>query len=276
MEDPTRELRPEPPGPPVAPPVPPPPWYREHWWIFLVVLLLIVGGIIAYFALRDGGDDQPDRVVVPNVTGTREPEARALLRERGFSIEVVREPSAEREGVVLTQDPRGGSRVARGSLVTITVSTGPQATQTETETQTETLTAPAPPETTELPDVVGLGYPDAVEQLVDVELLPNTHPVESSEERGTVVGQQPRAGASVQPGTAVRIDVSLGAGERAEQEIPELTGLRLAEALEACADAGFTCRIAMDSQPGGRVSAQEPAAGGRAPELTQITLFAGP
>jgi eukaryotic-like serine/threonine-protein kinase len=273
MEDPTRVLRAEPPGPPGAPPGPRPPWYREHWWIFLVVLLLIVGGIIAYFALRDGGDDQPDRVVVPNVTGTREPEAKAFLRERGFSVEVVREPSAEREGVVLAQNPRGGSRVARGSLVTITVSTGPQATQTET--QTETLTAPAPPETTELPDVVGMEYPDAVEQLVDVELLPNSHPVEASEERGTVVGQQPEAGASVQSGAAVRIDVSLGAGERAEQEIPDLTGLRLAEALEDCADAGFTCRIVMGSQQGGRVSAQQPAAGGRAPELTQITLFAG-
>ena len=270
MEERTTELRREPPLPP--------PWYREHWWIWLVALLLIVAGIIAFFALRGDGDEKDaarQRVTVPNVVGQREQSARATLQERGFEVEVVRQSSDQPGGIVVEQDPAAGSRLAPGTRVSIAVSTGPQPTQTVTQTTTTATTATTAPETTEtteMPDLVGTEYPDAVEELVDAGLFPDSFPVDSAEERGNVVDQRPSAGTEVVPGSDVRLDVAIGSGEREEREVPDLTGQSLGEALQACAEAGFTCRVTGDGRD---VADQQPAAGGSAPELSQIALATG-
>jgi serine/threonine-protein kinase len=251
---------------------PPPPWYQEHWWIFLVALLLIVGGIIAFFALRDDGDEERQRVLVPNVVGLREQEARAVLEERGLAVEVTREASDRPEAVVFDQDPAAGSRVERGAGVSLRVSTGPPQTQTETETVTTQTT---PPETVTMPDVRGEEHDDAAEDLVDLDLLPETYPIESQEERGNVVEQEPGPGTEVQRGSVVRLDVSLGSGEREELEVLDLVGLGPAQALEECARAGFTCRLVAGGEPERPVTSQRPAAGTAAPELSQIRLSQG-
>jgi beta-lactam-binding protein with PASTA domain len=251
---------------------PPPPWYREYWWIWLIVLLLIVAGIIAFFALRgdDGQQESRQRVTVPNVVRLREADARATLEERGFAVEVVRQSSDEPSGIVVQQDPRAGSRLNRGGRVAIVVSTGPQPTETVTQTQTVETT----PEGTEMPDLVGTEYPDAVEELVDAGLFPDSFPVESADELGNVVDQRPDPGTRVPPGSEVRLDVSLGEGEREQREVPDLTGQEPGDALRACADAGFTCRVVTDIQEPREVFDQRPAAGASAPELSQIGLTA--
>jgi eukaryotic-like serine/threonine-protein kinase len=253
---------------------PPPPWYREHWWIWLVVLLLIVAGIIAFFALRGGeGNDeeaQQQRATVPNVVGLPERNARATLEERGFAVEVARQSSDQSRGIVVEQDPGAGSRLARGGRVSLAVSTGPEPTQTVTETRTVT----AAPETIEMPDLVGAEYRDAVEQVLDTGLFPDSFPVESTEERGTVVDQRPQAGAELAPGSSVRLDVSLGSGEREERTVPDLTGQSLDEALRVCADAGFTCRAVPGGGAGREVTGQRPVTGG-SDELSQIELSTG-
>ena len=270
MEERTAELRRE----------PPPPWYRENWWVFLVVLLLIVGGIIAYFALRDGGGDDRDRLVVPNVLGMSEPEARETLTGRGFEVEAVRRPSGDPPQTVIEQDPGVGERLARGGRVTITVSTGPSETQTETESETETETETETTTATTsaepgMPRVIATDYREAVEVLLDADLFPDTYPAESPEERGVVVAQRPAPGTPVEPGSGPRLNVSLGEEERSQQEIPDLTGLPLPEAIRQCADTGFTCRTANERGENRRVARQRPAAGRSAPELTQITLTTG-
>jgi eukaryotic-like serine/threonine-protein kinase len=269
----TTEIRPS--GPP------PPPWYREQWWVFLVVLLLIVGGIIAFFALRDEAGEEER--TVPDVVGLQEPDARATLQDAGFSVEVVRQPAEEPEGVVFGQDPRAGTVIEKDATVTIEVSLGQEETQTDTETvtetETETQTETEPPPTTTTPDVLGAAFGDAVEQVLEAGLLPDTYPVPSPDEGGTVVAQRPDPGTSAEQGTRVRLNVSEGEGERAEAAVPDLTGPELADALRACAEAGFTClsldREAPSAEERGEVIDQQPAAGSGAPELTQITLFVG-
>ena len=200
---------------------PPQPWQRGNWWIFLVALLLVVGGIVAFFALRDGGGEEP-----------------------ALTVTTVQETQTE------------------------------TATTAETETETAT-TETVPDEPVAMPDVRGAEHDDAVEDLVDVGLLPETFPVESQEERGAVVEQDPGPGASVPGDSIVRLDVSLGTGEREDLEVPDLVGLRPAQALEACARAGFTCRLAVGAEPRRLVTSQRPAAGTGAPELTQIRLSQG-
>lgn len=141
----------------------------------------------------------------------------------------------------------------------IAVSTGPPTSE---------------PETVEIPDVVGTQYPDAVDQLLDAGLLPESVPVESTEKRGTVVAERPAAGTQAKLAAGVRIDVSLGSGAREERQVPDLTGLSISEALRVCADAGFTCRAVPAGGTGREVAAERPVAG-RPVELSQIELSTG-
>jgi beta-lactam-binding protein with PASTA domain len=65
----------------------------------------------------------PQKVAVPDVTGQDKNAARAALRAAGFKVDVAEKQSPEREGSVLSQSPRGGTKVDKGTSVTITVAT---------------------------------------------------------------------------------------------------------------------------------------------------------
>ena len=156
-----------------------------------------------------------------------------------------------------------------------------QQTQTETVTQTDTVatTETVAPQTTEMPDAIGRDYLEAAAEVFAAGLVGDTYPVPSDEERGLVVAQNPEAGTAVELGSVVRLNVSLGAGERGDRDVPDVTGLELQEAHRLCREAGFTCRTVYRNAPGeeqvGKVLDQEPAFGTVAAELTQMTLFPG-
>lgn len=158
-----------------------------------------------------------------------------------------------------------------------------QATQTETGTRTETTTVTrtetVEPETVELPEAVGRDYLEAAADVFDAGLIADTYPVASDELRGLVVAQEPEAGSEVERGSIVRLDVSLGQGERGERDVPDATGLELAAAHQLCREAGLTCRTVYREAPGdeqvGKVLEQRPAFGAVVAELTQMTLVAG-
>ena len=66
----------------------------------------------------------PAQLSVPDVVGLDEESARRELEAAGFEVQVVDEPTevVEEDGIVLDQDPAGGSSRPKGSVVTITVS----------------------------------------------------------------------------------------------------------------------------------------------------------
>lgn len=66
-------------------------------------------------------------VLVPNVVGATASEATGALRRAGLAVrQTLREdPYCMNIGMVLTQSPKGGTRVHRGSTVTISVATQP-------------------------------------------------------------------------------------------------------------------------------------------------------
>ena len=206
--------------------------------MFLVALLLIVGGIVAFFALRDGDDSEPAGTTgtVPTQTGPA--------------------PTTTTETTTTTAE-----------------TTTTETTTTETTTTAETQTGPD--ETATMPDVRGDEHDDAAEDVVDAGLLPETFPVDAQEERATVVAQEPGPGTRLVVGSTVRLDVSLGTGEREQLEVPDLVGLDAAQALEECARAGFTCRLGAGAARERPVTSQQPAPGSPAPELTQIRLSQG-
>jgi beta-lactam-binding protein with PASTA domain len=148
----------------------------------------------------------------------------------------------------------------------------PAATRTVVHT---VETAPAGTTTLEIQepeDVVGLTHAGAGKVLEAAGYRTDSYPVESAEDRGTVVS-------SSIDGDTARINVSLGDGPRGQLDVPDVTGPKESDARAAARAAGFTVRTVDRDAPSeeevGEVILQEPAAGSSAPELAQITIYVG-
>ncbi len=285
------EVRREPPDGP--PPGGPPPWWRENWWIPALVLLLLVGLLIAFFALRDRGDEEAatEQATVPSLIGLDESDAREVLEREGLEADVAeRRESDEPEGTVISQRPEAGTALARGGVVELILSAGEPEVVTETavvtetdeevetDVETQTETVEEEPEAVQVPDAVGLAQTEAGAAVEDAGLIANTFPVESQEERGTVVAQNPDPGTQLREGDAVRLNVSLGPDEREQAAIPNVTGAEEADARRALREAGFTVRTldrqAPEPRHVGVVILQRPEPR-QAPVLTQVTIYVG-
>jgi len=98
------------------------PRHRRRFVLAAAIMLtvLVVGGVVA--AAR-----QRSITVVPSVDGQRITAAGQALARAGFEVrERSRPDRSVRAGVVLSQEPAGGTRLARGRLVTMVVSSGPR------------------------------------------------------------------------------------------------------------------------------------------------------
>ena len=90
----------------------------------------------------------PSTSQVPDVTLQTQSDAEALLRGAGFEVATatqdVTDPASD--GVVLAQDPEGGTPLTKGGVVTITVGslTAGGAETLPSATSTTTTTTPAP------------------------------------------------------------------------------------------------------------------------------------
>ncbi len=130
-------------------------------------------------------------VVVPDVTGLLQTDADGAFTAAGLVLgTVTTTASTEPATQVLTQTPAGGTDVAPGSPVEISVSTGPVA----------------------VPDLTGLLQADAEAALMALGLAVGTVTTATSVTVpvGTVLSQNPAAGTSVAPGNPVSLVVSAG------------------------------------------------------------------
>jgi serine/threonine-protein kinase len=90
-------------------------------------------------------------IVVPDVIGASEAQARSDIVQAGFEAQVVYQESAQYiDGSVIAQAPLPGGQLARGSLVTITVATAPPPPDIPTLGPGPDDTAPAPQPTAEV------------------------------------------------------------------------------------------------------------------------------
>jgi beta-lactam-binding protein with PASTA domain len=133
----------------------------------------------------------PELATVPGVIGLSRASADSRLRSEGLGVAIQEAESDEPAGEVIGQDPGGGSRVGRGTTVTITVSIGrPLAT---------------------VPNVVGLGLSDAATQIGNAGLVPvqRERTVTNPDEDGVVVDQRPGAGTELDEGAEVVIVIGV-------------------------------------------------------------------
>ena len=200
---------------------------------------------------------------LPDVSGQALAEARGLLERADYRVRFRRVPSERPRDEVLGQVPEGGSEVASGSVVVLTVS--------------------GVPERIAVPDVEGTRAGEAIDALREVGLEARTRAVESGESPGTVVGQTPAAGREVTGGTVVVLEVAeppVTPPAPATVEIPNLVGLTAADARGRLRGLGLrsTQRPIESERPKGTVVAQSPAAGRKVREggIVVLTVSTGP
>jgi beta-lactam-binding protein with PASTA domain len=130
------------------------------------------------------------QVSVPKLVGSTADAAEQLLTAQGLQTNRKDVDSAKQKGIVIAQDPTEGTRLPKGSTVTISVSTGKGQV--------------------EVPAVQGMSQADAVAAITDAGLLPIVIQVPSQKPEGTVIAQDPAANQEVPAQSKVRINVSGG------------------------------------------------------------------
>jgi serine/threonine-protein kinase len=130
-----------------------------------------------------------NQVEVPNVVGLDDQAALAALQDAGLSGSLVERDSTEPQGKVLSQSPSAGKMVARGSGVTIFVSSG-------------AIT---------VPDVVGQDRKSAVTALKQAGFVPavTEEPTVDPAQIGRVISEFPPGGSRGRRGDTVTISVGV-------------------------------------------------------------------
>jgi eukaryotic-like serine/threonine-protein kinase len=135
----------------------------------------------------------PIQVTVPDgLTNTTQANAIAILQSAGLQSAVVTRTSTAQKGTVLSTNPASGTKVNQGSVVTLTVSSGPANVV--------------------VPSLAGLTQGAAGQALGSAGLILGnvTSAASTQYAAGLVVSSNPSTGASVQPGSSVDIVVSSG------------------------------------------------------------------
>jgi beta-lactam-binding protein with PASTA domain len=224
-------------------------------------------------------------VVVPRVVGQTQGAAVQALTAVGLKPVLQNVPSDRPAGIVVGQKPPAGKEVDKGAEVTVNVSTGtgqPTTTGTATTTSTTTTTTGATTTTAapvRVPRVVGLAQTPALRRLNVLGLRPTVVYVRSSQPANRVVSQSPQSGASLRPGSRVRVNVSTGPSPEPNTAVPNVVGQDQATAVQTLRDAGFKVAVlnrpTADESKDGLVVEQQPRVTSNIPGGSQVTIFIG-
>ncbi len=143
----------------------------------------------------------------------------------------------------------------------------------------EPLATPPPIATTTVPLVVGMREADARTLLEGKQLKTQVETTTDYRPAGTVVAQSPSAGSDIAIGGVVRVTVSDGRGEPPKQTVPNVVGIREAEAVRILNGAGYDIRTVERSvtkrSEHRLVLAQNPEPGSELSPGGRVTLTVG-
>ena len=165
-----------------------------------------------------------EKVNVPDVTGRSPDEARKILKDAGLAVAPQQEEKDVKDpndiGKVIDTDPTAGQPVSKGSQVKLLV--GKQ------------------PDEVNVPDLTGQNVDTARANLENLGFEVDVNDVDSDQDKGTVVNQDPKnTGAA--PGSTVRLDVSKGKDENQDQfTMPNIIGATPQEAEAQLRQLGWT------------------------------------
>ncbi len=232
-----------------------PPRGRSIWpWLLALGLILAgaIGGWFLYTKIQAQLDSNRP-VAVPDVRLVQKDLAVLKIQQAGLKPIVVKAADdTVPAGQVIDENPGGGSKVGKGSTVTLRVSTG----------KPKVL----------VPDVRGRSLTDAITALAGIGLSPRPVHVYSPQPPDTVTGQFPPPNDKVLKGSSVRINVSRGAKPI---PVPDVTGQPYLNAKSALEGQGFVVKrvdVQSDSQAQGVVVTSDPPPGTESSKGATITL----
>jgi serine/threonine-protein kinase len=165
---------------------------RSGAYIALLVALLAFLGVLLFLLARSlGVGGSTPQVAVPTVQFKNEADATRVLDQAGLKAQRSPQPNDQAPaGIVFDQDPKPGTKVDKGSTVTIKVSQGP---------------APGT-----VPDVTGYKVDDARKALERAGFTVSVRNVYDPSPVGEVLDQSPKGGTQSAKGANVRLTVSRG------------------------------------------------------------------
>lgn len=166
-----------------------------------------------------------DKVVVPDVVGKTEEEAKKMLNDVGLGYKSVQQASTTvPEGVVISQGTVKGTKVAKNTTITLSISTGQSVSS--------------------VPNVVGSDQINASEVLEAAGFKVSVRTANSDTvEAGKVISQSPTGLTEASPGTTVVITVSIGKPEAKTATVPNVLGKSESEARQALDAAGLNVEV---------------------------------
>ncbi|WP_066595064.1 Stk1 family PASTA domain-containing Ser/Thr kinase [Cryobacterium arcticum] len=235
---------------------------RRGYWLFTLIVLLaaLAGGAGWYFGVGPGSE-----IAVPSLTSASPEEATAQLEALGLVAAPGTAYSTEiPAGLVVGTNPGDGTRVAKGSTVTVNVSQGP---------------APIV-----LPTLAGLTPDAAATAISDALAVPGTvdEIFSNTVKKGLVIsatrdsdgGDVSQGGDSFE-GATINYAVSLG-------DVTDVTGQTLEDAIDTLADQDLEGRSGPETYSEtvakGKVISAAPASGGplRKGSVITLTVSRGP
>ena len=220
------------------------------WVVSAVVVVAIVGGGIWWFTTGQ-------KIAVPDVAGENQTAATQALQVAGLQLgQVSNEATKAPVGSIVAQSPAAGAKVAKGSAVNLTISSGPSKV--------------------EVPKLKGMTRDEAEKALSKAGLKSvQTAEYDSYVAKESVIDQLPAAGDKVAPGSTVGVLLSLGARPIPPVAVPDVKGKTQAQARKILSDAGLNSDFvtANDNAPAGTVAGQTPASGVKVAPDTEILVL---
>jgi beta-lactam-binding protein with PASTA domain len=210
-------------------------------------------------------------VVVPDVVGHSQQDAKHDLQQRGLNVNVVTVASSQPAGTVVAQSPPANSKVQQGAHVRINVARSmPQQTTQATTTTTQAVTTTQVQQSPTGNDYRGMRLAAAVQKIAQGRQQVVVQYVSSSQPAGVVVANSSVDG-------KVRLQVSAGANPQSPTSVPDETGQDEQSAQDDLTSAGFSVVTVQwpvsDASNDGVVVAETPT--GQAPDGATIVLYVG-
>jgi serine/threonine-protein kinase len=215
----------------------------------LLLALVIAGGAVAAVLLT-----RPAQAVVPTVVNLPITTAQTDIQNAGFTPNLIYRTDVHTSGIVIGQSPLAGSKVDKGSIVTLTVSSGPG--------------------TVAVPNVEGFPKRQATQMIRQAHLTPAQTLTEFSSTIavGSAIRTDPGAGTQEPPNTAITLFVSSGP---APVVVPNVVGQKRDTATSTLEARGFnvtTTTQASTTQPAGTVTSQSPTGGSKVSPGSTVNL----
>ena len=183
---------------------------------------------IAATTVAENPEDK-DKVVVPSLVGKTEDEAKSALNSIGLGYKAVKQSSSTiPEGKIISQGTTAGTKVAKNSTITLSISSGPESSL--------------------VPNVVGIDQVEAANALESAGFMVTVKKANSDTvEEGKVISQTPTAQSNSAPGTTVIITVSEGKAASKSVTVPNVVGLTEKEAKAKLEELGLVCEVKYQS-----------------------------